>query len=105
MAAHGIATLGAANYNHFEVLRWARQQQPPCPLSSNQECQALFLYRFSPCMLVYLLQQRAHLTARHLAEARDAASEMVYAVLLLRAALPDGTPDDVVLNIVSLAFS
>ena len=56
-------------------------------------------------MLVYLLQQRAHLTARHLAEARDAASEMMYAVLSLRAALPDGTPDDVVLNIVSLAFS
>ena len=46
-------------------------------------------------MLVFLLQQHAPLSASHLAQARAAATKMTYAVLSLRAALPDRTPDKV----------
>ena len=58
-----------------------------------------------PSVLVFLLQQHAPLGASHLAQARAAATKMTYAVLSLRAALPDRTPDKVVMKIVSLAFS
>ena len=45
------------------------------------------------------------LKASHLAQACAAATRMTYAVLSLRAALPDRTPREVVMNIVSLAFT
>ena len=97
-------------HNHLELLRWARQQQPPCPLWSRSKRQSWIYQLFQdtplrPCMLVYLLQQRAHLPARKRAQARVAATEMTHAVLSLRAALPDKTPHEIVLSIVSLAFS
>ncbi len=56
-------------------------------------------------MLVYLAQQQAHLPARHLAQARITATEMTFATLSLRAALPDRTPHEDALNIVSLAIT
>ena len=96
----------AAFYIHLELLRWARQQQPPCPLWSCQErLECRIRDPVGPCMLVYLVQQRAHLHAPHLAKARVAATKMTYAFLSLRAALPDRTPHEVVLGIVNLAFS
>ena len=96
----------AAVNNHLELLRWARQQQPPCPLWSCQErLECRIRDPVGPCMLVYLVQQRAHLHAPHLAKARVAATKMTYAFLSLRAALPDRTPHEVVLGIVNLAFS
>ena len=58
-----------------------------------------------PSVLVFLLQQHAPLSASHLAQTRAAATKMTYAVLSLRAALPDRTPDEVVMKIVDLAFS
>ena len=94
----------AAAGSHLELLKWARLQQPACLLWSRRECYELFVHKIHPCMLVYLVQQQAHLPARHLAHARVAA-EMTYAVLSLRAALPDRTPHEVVLKIVSLAFA
>ena len=84
----------------IEVLKWARLQQPPCPLWS---CWEPIRWVLSPCMLVYLLQQQAPMTAPHIAQAR--AHEMTYAVLTLRAALPDRTPHELVLKIVSLGVS
>ena len=97
-------TSAAAVGDHLEVLRWARLQQPPCPLWPRQEQLRLIIRNLSPCMLVYLLQQQAPMSARHLAQARAAATKMTYAVLSLRAALPDRTPHEAVLKIASLAL-
>ena len=58
-----------------------------------------------PSVLVFLQQQQAPLSACHLARARAAATKMTYVVLSLRAALPDRIPLEVVLKIVTLAFS
>ena len=97
-------TSAAAVGDHLEVLRWAHLQQPPCPLWPRQEQLRLIIRNLSPCMLVYLLQQQAPMSARHLAQARAAATKMTYAVLSLRAALPDRTPHEAVLKIASLAL-
>ena len=67
-------------------------------------CFELAFHDFSPCMLVYLLQQQAPLPAKTLAQAHIAATEMTSAVLLLEAALPDRSPLEIVLYILSLAF-
>ena len=95
-------TCMAAFYNHREVLKWARQQQPACPWWPRKYLQSRNLH---PGVLVFLRQQQAPLSATHLACGRATATEMIYAVLSLRAALPDRTTHEVVLNIVSLAFS
>ena len=103
----------AAVNNYLELLRWARQQQPPCPwwfpqCHGDSTLQWYLLHRWrspSPCMLVYLTQQQAHLPPRHRACARVFATAMTNAFLVLRAALPDKTPHEVVLSIVTLAFS
>ena len=58
-----------------------------------------------PSVLVFLWQQQAPLSAGHLAQAQVAATEMTCAVLSLRAALPDRTRHEIVMNIVTLAFS
>ena len=100
---------GAAVYGHFELLKWARQQQPPCPWwshgSTNTYAYVLEGHNIRPDVLVFLRQQQAPLNAIYLAQARAAATRMTYAVLSLRAALPDRTPHEVVLNILNLAFS
>ena len=95
---------GAAMCNQFELFRWARQQQPPCPLWQPWECYDLRMLEAGPGFLVYLLQQQAHLPVNKLARAHAAATRMTYAVLSLKAALPDRTPHEIVLNIVKLAF-
>ncbi len=96
----------AAVNGHLGVLKWARQQPPPCPWWSRLHTQILFEgYSVCPSVLVFLQQQQAPLGASYLAQARAAATKMTYAVLSLSAALPDGTPHEVVMNIVSLAFS
>ena len=95
----------AAYWDHLEILKWARQQCPPCPWWS-QSCtayHALIGHPLRPSMLVFLQQQQAPLSAGHLAQARAAATEMTYAVLSLRAALPEKTPHEVTQNIVNLA--
>ena len=90
----------AALNNHLGVLQWARQQQPPCPWWDNL-VGFMIGHDFKPSVLVFLRQHQAPLDASHLAQLK----EMKYAViLLLRAALPDRTPLEVVLAIVSLAF-
>eukprot|EP00891_Asterochloris_glomerata_P005376 jgi/Astpho2/5376/Aster-05919 len=94
----------AVIFNHLDLLKWARQQQPPCPWWGGLVYDTS-VPKPSSCMLVYLLQQRAPLSARQLDEARAAATDMTSAFLLLRAALPDRTPHEVLLSIVSLAFS
>ena len=94
---------GAVTFVHLELLQWARQQQSPCPWWSHPY-DDLFCWKPSSCMLVYLAQQRAPLGARHLAEARAAAIQMTTAVISLRPALPDRTPHELALTIVSLAF-
>ena len=98
-------TWRAALNNDLELLRWARLQQPPCRWWSRKECEVLLSYAIDPCMLVYLAQQRAPLAAKHLDGAFLAATDVTCAVLSLTAALPERTPYEVVLKIVSLAFS
>ena len=95
----------AAFYIHLELLRWARQQQPPCPLWSHQEFHGLLWLAIDPCVLVYLAQQQVRLPARLQTQACVSATAMTHAFLSLRAALPDRTPHELVLSIVSLAFS
>ncbi len=99
----------AAVYKHLELLTWARQQQPPCPWWSYQECcdwsPSIQWLNLSPCVLVYLVQQRAFLPVRQVMRAQVVATEMTYAVLSLRAALPEETPREVVLTIVNMAVS
>ncbi len=56
-------------------------------------------------MLVYLLQQQAPLCASYIAKARATATEITHAFVLLKATLPDRTPHELVLKIVSLAFT
>ena len=94
----------AATHNHLAILRWARQQQPPCPWWLPVNCD-LGGCTISPRVLVFLRQHGAHLTAGRHAQAHVAATEMTYAFLSLRAALPDKTPHDIVQIIMSLAFS
>ena len=96
----------AAFNNHFDVFAWARQQRPPCPLWdwTLQYFRHSFC-RINPCMLVYLAQQQLPLHVSHLARARVSATEMTWAFLSLKAALPDRTPHKVVLSVVSLASS
>ena len=65
----------------------------------------IWFRRISPCTLVYLAQQEAPMLPRKLAQAHVSATEMTYAVLSLKAALPDRTRHEVVLSILSLAFS
>lgn len=62
-------------------------------------------HNIRPSVLVFLRQQQAPLSASLLAQARAAATKLTFAVLALQAALPDRTPNEVVLNIVSLAMS
>ena len=97
-------TCVAAIYNHLEVLKWARQQDPPCPWWSGGQS-VLARHDTRPDVLVFLWQQQAPLSRSSLAQARAAATEMTYAVLLLRAALPDKVPCEIVLSIVNLAYS
>ena len=94
----------AAVNDHLEVLKWAGQQQPPCPWWSYRYGQMLQLPNMRPSVLMFLRQQQAPLSASLLAQARAVATQMTYAFLSLRAALPDRTPHEVVLNIASLAF-
>ncbi len=98
-------SISAAVHGHSEVFEWARQQQPPCPLWNCTRDHMIWFRRISPCTLVYLAQQEAPMLPRMLAQAHVSATEMTYAVLSLKAALPDRTPHEVVLSIVSLAFS
>ena len=98
-------SIQAAVNNHLELLRWARQQQPPCPLWSDGQIAYVHGCNLSPCMLVYLSQQQAPLGDMQLAQAHAAATEMTHAFLSLKAALPDRAPREVMLRIVSLAFS
>ncbi len=100
-----FTSMKTALADNLELLRWARQQQPPCPWWSHQDCQEWSRLRFGPCLLVYRAQQQAPLPARKQAQARAAATRMTYAVLSLRATLPDRIPHEVVLNILNLAFS
>ena len=95
-------SLKAAISNNLGLLRWARQQQPPCPLWDHQDRFQLNI--LSPCMFVFLAQQHAHLQNDHHAQACVCATAMTDAFLLLKAALPDKTPHEVLLSIVSLAF-
>ena len=101
------ANYEAAYPDRLEVLKWARNQEPPCPWWSRS-CMAycaLAGHPLRPNTLVFLQQQQAPLSASHLAQARAAATEMTYAFLSLRAALPEKTPHEVVLDVVKLAFS
>ena len=90
----------AAVNNHLGVLKWARQQQPPCPWWDNL-VGFLIGHRMRPSVLAFLRQHQAPLDASH----RVQLTEMKYAVVSLRAALPDRTLHEVVLAIVNLAFS
>ena len=108
MAARGMAgqMLRRLPVATLEVLMWARQQQPPSPWWSQELLQRwLEGYSIPPNVLVFLRQQQAPLSASQLAQACAAATEMTYTVLSLRAALPDRTSHEVVIIIVSLAFS
>ena len=96
------ACAAAARGGHLKVLQYARQ--------NSCEWGPLWIdltscLQVSPALLVYLVQQQAPLSVSHLAQARTAATQMTYAVLSLRAALPDTTPHESVLRIVTLAFS
>ena len=94
-------TCEAAICNHLEVLKWVRKQQPPCPWWPLTRK----VHYVRPSVLVFLWRQQAPLSASHLAQACAAATEITCAVLSLRAALPNRTPDEVVHTIVSLASS
>ena len=100
-----ISVRAAAN-DHFEVFRWAREQDPPCPLWQCESYMPIYCcYRISPRLLVHLAQQQAPLLSKVRAQAHISAAEMAHAFLSLTAALPDKTPHEVVLSIVSLALS
>ena len=89
-----------------EVLEWACQQQPPCPWWNRlQSCSLCVVPQMSPRMFVYVAQQQSPLPAGLQARAVVSATEMTYALLSLRAALPERTPHEIVLTIVNLAFA
>ena len=81
----------AAVYKHLELLEMGCQQQPPCPRWSYQECcdwsPSIQWLNLSPCVFLYLVQQRVFLPVRQVMRAQVVATEMTYAVLSLRAAL------------------
>ena len=83
-------TFVAASNNHLDVLKWARQQQPPCPWWSLDELgdENIFLITAKPSTLLWLAQQGATLPDEAYDIACSSANWLTHVYIALRALLP-----------------
>ena len=86
----GYTTLNAACYDHLDILKWARQQQPPCPWWNLDELEGedLKMIAANPSTLLWLAQQGAPLPEEAHAIACSSANWLTHAYIALRALLP-----------------
>ena len=85
-------TLHAACNDHVNILKWARQQHPPCPwwsldeLDDDEEC--WLSADAKPSTLLWLAQQCAPLPDEAQAIVRSCADRLTHAYIALTALLP-----------------
>ena len=104
---------GAHGFELLQVLRWARQQQPPCPwcsLPSLFTQLPIYVGRIEPQlhvmtdrMWMFLAHNNAPLPAAYAVIAEDAEKRLTTASLVLKAVLPAAVPAEVLE--ISLALS
>ena len=85
----GFTTFFAAYNNHLDIVKWARQQQPPCPWwSLDEPAYVENLYLANDSTLLWLAQQGAPLPDDAYDIACSAANWLTHAYIALRALLP-----------------
>ena len=95
----------------LHVLRWARQQQPPCPWWSLPTLSITLpiygriepqLHVMTDHMWMFLAHNKAPLPAEFAVRADDAEKRLTTASLVLKKFLPAAVPTDVLQNILKL---
>ena len=97
----------------LQVLRWARQQQPPCPwwslallpiTSPIYGCIEPQLHVMTDRMWMFLAHNNAPLPAAFVVRADDAEKRLTADSLALRRVLPTAVPDEVLETILAMSI-